>query len=72
MVDNLVKLPNLELVMGNGIIVASSVGTSVLVYMFSLLKTSDEGQYVCTATLNIPEANIHLQGSAQETLTSFG
>ena len=72
MVDNLVMLPNLQLVMANGEIVASSVGASVLVYMFSPLKKSDGGQYICTATLNIPEAGIHLQGSAQETVTSVG
>ena len=47
-----------------------AMNISSLSYTFSSLRTSDGGQYTCTATVNIPEAGIaDLHGSAVEALT---
>ena len=47
--------------------------SSSLDYMFSPLRTSDGGQYTCTATVNIPRAGIMgLQNSAVKTLVVVG
>ena len=61
--------PDLQIVFPNTTeIVAMNI--SSLNYTFSSLRTSDGGQYTCTATVNIHEAGIAgLHGSAMETLT---
>ena len=47
--------------------------SSSLDYMFSPLRTSDGGQYTCTATVNITQAGImDLQNSAVETVVVVG
>ena len=67
-VDGLVVLPDLKIVFPNSTEI--SVITSSLDYTFSPLRTSDGGQYTCTATVNIPQAGItNLQNSAVETVT---
>ena len=72
-VHGVVVQPDLEIVGPDGSVLAS-VGQSVtLTHMFSSLATSNGGQYTCTATLNIPEANItNLQGSAVEDIDVVG
>ena len=50
-----------------------AMNISSLNYTFSSLRTSDGGQYTCTATVNIPEAGIaDLQGSAMEAINVAG
>ena len=71
-VAGLVVLPNLKIVFPNSTEI-SLIGSSSLDYMFSPLRTSDEGQYTCTATVNIPQAAIiDLQNSAVETVVVVG
>ena len=68
-VDGLVVLPDLKIVFPNST-ETSVMNTSSLVYTFSPLRTSDGGQYTCTATVNIPQAGItDLQSSAVENTT---
>ena len=67
-VDGLVVLPDLVIVGPNSNM--SSMNTSSLIYMFTPLITSDGGEYTCTATVNIPEAEItDLQYSTTQTIT---
>ena len=62
-------LPDLKIVFPNSTEIPE-MNTSSLVYTFSPLRTSDGGQYTCTATVNIPQAGItDLQSSAVETVT---
>ena len=66
----LVVGPDLVLVAPNGSEVASQMSTSALSHTLSPLRTSDGGQYTCTATVTIPEAGIAgLLSLAVETLT---
>ena len=52
-------------------IVSSNI--SSLNYTFSPLRTSDGGQYTCTATVNIPQAGIaDLQSSTSEIIIVIG
>ena len=65
--------PDLQIVFPNTTeIVAmniSSLNSTSLNYTFSPLRTSDGGQYTCTATVNIPQAGIAgLQSSAMDTV----
>ena len=64
--------PDLQIVFPNTTeIVAMNI--SSLSYTLCPLITSDGDQYTCTATVNIPEAEIAgLQGSAMEALTVIG
>ena len=71
-VAGLVVLPDLKIVFPNSTEI-SVVNSSSLDYMFSPLRTSDGGQYTCTATVNIPQAGImDLQNSAVETVVVVG
>ena len=71
-VAGLVVLPDLKIVFPNSTEI-SVMDSSSLDYMFSPLRTSDGGQYTCTATINIPRAGIMgLQNSAVETLVVVG
>ena len=71
-VAGLVVLPDLKIVSPNSTEV-SAVTNSSVDYVFSPLRTSDGGQYTCTATVNIPQAGItDLQSSAVETITVVG
>ena len=68
-VAGLVVLPDLKIVFPNSTEI-SVMDSRSLGYMFSQLRTSDRGQYTCTATVNIPQAGImDLQNSAVETVT---
>ena len=68
-VDGLVVLPDLKIVFPNSTEI-SVMNTSSLVYKFSPLRTSDGGQYTCTATVNIPQAGItDLQSSIKENIS---
>ena len=64
--------PDMEIVFSNMTkIVAMNI--SSLNYTFSPLRTSDGGQYTCTATVNIPQAGIvDLQSSTSEIITVIG
>ena len=65
-------LPHLKIVFPNSTEV-SAVNSSSVDYVFSPLRTSDGGQYTCTATVNIPQAGItDRQNSAVETITVLG
>ena len=65
-------LPDLKIVFPNSTEI-SVMNTSSLDYMFSPLRTSDGGQYTCTATVNIPQAGIiDLQSSVIEIITVVG
>ena len=67
-VDGLVVLPDLMIEFHS--IVIFEKNNSSLVYIFSPLRTSDRGQYTCTATINIPQAGItDLQTSTTEAIT---
>ena len=67
-VDGLVVLPDLMIEFHS--IVISEENNSSLVYIFSPLRTSDRGQYTCTATISIPQAGItDLQTSTMESIT---
>ena len=71
-VAGLVVLPDLKIVSPNSTEV-SAVNSSSVDYVFSPVRTSDGGQYTCTATVNIPQAGIKdLQSSAVETITVLG
>ena len=71
-VAGLVVLPDLKIVFPNSTEISVMDSTS-LDYMFSPLRTSDGGQYTCTATVNIPQAGImDLQNSAVETMVVVG
>ena len=71
-VAGLVVLPHLKIVFPNSTEV-SAVSSSSMDYVFSPLRTSDGGQYTCTATVNIPQAGItDLQNSVVETITVVG
>ena len=71
-VAGLVVLPDLKIVFPNSTEI-SVMDSSSLDYMFSPLRTSDGGQYTCTATVNIPQAGImDLQNSAVETIVVVG
>ena len=68
-VAGLVVQPDMEIVFPN-ITVVAAMSISSLIYTFSPLRTSDGGQYTCTATVNIPEAGItDLKSTAIETLS---
>ena len=56
-VDGLVVLPDMKIVHLNSTVI-SEVNSDSVEYMFSPLRTSDGGQYTCTATINIPDAGI--------------
>ena len=71
-VDGLVVLPDLKIVFPNSTKI-SVISSSSLDYTFSPLRTSDGGQYTCTATVNIPQAGItDLQNSITENITVVG
>ena len=71
-VDGLVVLPDLKIVFPNSTEI-SVIGSSSLIYTISPLRTSDGGQYTCTATVNIPQAGItNLQNSITENITVVG
>ena len=71
-VAGLVVLPDLKIVFPNSTEV-SAVNSSSVDYVFYPLRTSDGGQYTCTATVNIPQAGItDLQSSGVETITVVG
>ena len=71
-VAGLVVLPDLKIVFPNSTEV-SAVNSSAVDYVFYPLRTSDGGQYTCTATVNIPQAGItDLQSSVVETITVVG
>ena len=68
-VDDLIVLPDLVIVFPNSTM-SSMNNTSSLDYMFTPLRTSDGGEYTCTTTVNIPEAEItNLQSSTTNTIT---
>ena len=66
-VDDLVVLPDLVIVGPNSTM--SSLNTSSLIYEFTPLRTSDGGEYTCTATVIIPEAGIAIQNSTTENIS---
>ena len=64
--------PDLQIVFPNTTEIAAS-NISSLNYTFSPLRTSDRGQYTCTATVNIPQAGIvDLQSSISEIIIVIG
>ena len=68
-VEHLVVMPDLMIVTSNSPVISEENNSSV-VYTFSPLRTSDGGQYTCTATVNIPQAEItDLQASKTDTIT---
>ena len=68
-VAGLVIQPDMEIVFPN-ISEVVTMSSSSLIYTFSPLRTSDGGQYTCTATVNIPQAGItDLKSTAIETLS---
>ena len=68
-VAGLVVLPDMRIVHPNTTVI-SVVNTSSVEFMFSPLRTSDGGQYTCTATINIPQAGItDRSDSAVEAIT---
>ena len=72
-VAGLVVLPDLKIVSPNSIEVSAVNSTNSVDYVFSPLRTSDGGQYTCTATVNIPQAGItDLQSSSVKTITVVG
>ena len=66
-VADLVVQPHLKIVFPNSTAVAVEK-TSSLEYTFSPLKTSDAGNYTCTATINI-SGIVSVSGSAVENIT---
>ena len=71
-VAGLVVLPHLKIVFPNSTEV-SVVNSSSVDYVFSPLRTTDEGQYTCRATVNILQAGItDLHSSAVETINVVG
>ena len=68
-VAGLISNPDMKIVSPNSTLVADMDTTSVQ-YTFSPLRTSDGGQYNCTATINIPKAGIaNLNTSKLKTVT---
>ena len=68
-VAGLVVLPDLKIVFPNSTEI-TAVNSSSVDYVFPPLRTSDGGQYTCTATVNIPLAGItDWQSSAMEIIT---
>ena len=66
-VPGLVIEPLMEIDFSNSTLAA---GNSLVEHTFSLLKTSDGGEYTCTATINIPQAYItNLNQSATGNIT---
>ena len=66
-VPDLVTEPHVQLVFPNSNI---AEGSSSVEQSFSPLRTSDGGQYTCTATVNIPQAGIdNLSSTITETVT---
>ena len=62
-------LPDLKIVFPNSTEI-SVMNTRSLDHTFSPLRTSDGGQYICTATVDIPLAGkTDLQSSAVENIT---
>ena len=62
--------PDLEIVFPNTIEIIVELNSTSLSHTFSPLRTSDGGQYTCTATVNIPEVGIaDLKNSATENIT---
>ena len=56
-VDGPVVLPDLMIEFPNSTVI-SEEGANSLAHMFSPLRISDGGQYTCTATIIIPQAEI--------------
>ena len=56
--SGLVVLPDLKIVHPNSTVILIVNSSSSVEYMFSPLRTSDGGQYNCTATISIPQAGI--------------
>lgn len=72
LVEDLIVLPELEIVLHNSTI-TSVMGDSSLLHTFSPLRTSDGGVYTCTATINILQAHItNLQASVTDTIIVAG
>ena len=66
-VPDLVTEPHVQLVFSDSTIVN---GSSSVEQSFSPLRTSDGGQYTCTATVKIPRAGIdNLSNTVTETVT---
>ena len=66
-VPDLVTEPHVQLVFSD---LTIAEGSSSVDESFSPLRTSDGGQYTCTATVNIPQAGIaDLAHSTTETVT---
>ena len=71
-VKGLVVQPDLVITFPNSTVVSMNNVSSVT-HTFSLLKTSDGGQYKCTASVSIPQAGIPgLQSFAVMTITVAG
>ena len=69
-VAGLVVLPDMKIVHPNSTLVLVVNSSSAVEYMFSPLRTSDGGQYTCTATINIPQAGVtDLSTSEMENVT---
>ena len=66
-VPGLVALPTMMIVFPNSTVVLAHNTISVD-YTFSPLRTSDGGHYTCTATINIPQAEINLTASKSGTI----
>ena len=65
-VPDLVTEPHVQLVFPNSTI---AEGSSSVEQSFSPLRTSDGGQYTCTATVNVPQAGIaNLSNTIKETV----
>ena len=54
----LVVMPDIKIVHPNSTLILVVNSSSSVEYMFSPLRTSDGGQYTCTATINIPQTGI--------------
>ena len=65
-VPGLVTEPDVQLVFSDS---TKAEGSSSVEQSFSPLRTSDGGQYTCTATVNIPQAGIANSSSTTETVT---
>ena len=69
-VAGLVVMPDLEIMHPNTTVISVMNSSSSVEYMFSPLRTSNGGQYTCTATINIPQAGItDLNTSEMENVT---
>ena len=68
-VSGLISNPDMKIVFPDSTVLTDMSATSVQ-YIFSPLRTSDGGQYNCTATINIPQAGIaNLNTSKLKTIT---